>query len=507
MARQANRIGDVFWKLELSKSLADEDVAVMASAYAMADMCLTSNSPLLCFQSQHPRKVARALRVELSQRGETVAGLWIDRLAAHIRFTSATVLAWLVWTWIVLAYLPWQVRPPRDSRIMLAVHGECSNRTRSLLPPHFSAQRDIAYLIVGRPREKLRSLRAKLGLDAVDGDSRVLRPASRLAALRSMPDSCNQIAKGWWLMADVPVLPSCKDLSGMVYRMIQGQCYRHFWAESGLRPRVVVYAHTGTADTTALEISQQSLGARTIHLVHGISPGWNFTGLSDLAAFQCGHDAAWHRSLPAYGSTTWLQAKPPAANTAGSGWVLLSNYVHPANGLPPSIALSRELALIGMVSEAARLAGVEPECVTWKPHPAFDQADRATRRTVLNSVKQAGFNTWPPGSSIADIARFRLVLTTPSTIALDALRLGKVPIIVHSAPLQPDTVIGALPAKAGNAWELARLVGQLSRDELWRDMFVLSWRRAKPGAPFSMATIRSLIDDGVPKSGELPMAS
>ncbi|MCL4722406.1 MAG: hypothetical protein KJ041_10755, partial [Gammaproteobacteria bacterium] len=361
-------------------------------------------------------------------------------------------------------------------------------------PPDFVPPEGSGYLILGRrARGDPARLAGVLGLARLDRPPLLVRPGSVAAGLRSLPAAVAQLWRGWRAVAASAVLPPARDLAAIIYRLLLGQCQARWWRDCGLRPDIVIYGHTGVADTTALELAQQATGCRTVHLVHGVSAGWNFTGLSSLGVFACGHDARWHERLPGYGATAWLAEPPPPVCLAGQGWVLLSNYIHPMN---PRLAVDgprQELELLDMVAGAAGRVAHRPARLVWKPHPTFGSVAAGIREAVLERLRGRGFAIWPDGDGLDAMAGFAAVLTTPSTVALDALRLGKVPVIVSTSPFQTDAAVGALPTRAEDETGLAGLIDAMAAPESYRRTFERCWASVQPGGRFTAEALARIV--------------
>jgi hypothetical protein len=242
----------------------------------------------------------------------------------------------------------------------------------------------------------------------------------------------------------------------------------------------VVFGHTGLADTSLLELGLKAAGARTVHYVHGVSQGWNFTGLSDLAVFQCDSDARWHRALGGYGGTVVLKAKP-APCPDGTGWLLLSNRAHPMDPDYQARGLRAEVALLRSVARAADIARQPRAAVTWKPHPVLYSLPAIVQSSALAEGRRLGFTLWDPDNRDLSGARaFAVVITSPSTAAIDMLRLGKLP-IVFGDPGDPACAVAQIPARAKDAPSLAIMAAELADPERWRARFDAAWKAVGPG--------------------------
>ncbi|OYW52274.1 MAG: hypothetical protein B7Z29_20015 [Hyphomicrobium sp. 12-62-95] len=192
----------------------------------------------------------------------------------------------------------------------------------------------------------------------------------------------------------------------------------------------------------------QTGGTKTIHMVHGINHGWPFAGVSSLGLFKSKHDAELGEAIGAYGETACIPSNCPEFKPDGQGWLVLTSYTHPM-GRPYAIyGIEPDIKALDLVAEAARLASVPPGDVMWRPHPAIEKVKREDRDALEACVTRHGFARWPQGQPLETMQSFAAIITTPSTVLLDALHLGKCPILVVTAPLQSDLIYAAYPFRA-----------------------------------------------------------
>jgi hypothetical protein len=493
-------VPDILWFLELSKAQLQSHGPLLAAADRFVDAVLADPRAVHGWETGQGARAARAVRLRLIEKGAAVARDRGDEVRAAVVFCSAALVAVLAWVWSLVVHHPLRTKPPAEAEVVRAIYGERSNRTRALLPPAIEVGKDVPYLILGRPRSSLRRVAAELGLDGPGGPV-LFRAASWTSGLASIGAIPRLFRDGLASIGHARVIPSHAEQVAIGYRVLMGATYANWWGSAGMRPTSVIYAHTGLADTTALELAQQAAGARTMHLVHGVSAGWNFTGCSSLGVFQCGFDATWHRSLPAYGATTSPRAEAPEARPGGLGWVVCSNYLHPMNPRLVEDGLAQEMRLLDLVAAAARLVAHAPERVVWKPHPTFKALDAAIREAAVAHAATLGFEAWNDRDGMSAMAGFRMVITTPSTIALDAMRLGKVPIVAAGDDFATETVIGAFPASGPRAGDLARLVDDLEAPGAYQAWHRRTWELVQPGVPVTNRELEQLLQTRVPSSG------
>jgi hypothetical protein len=363
-----------------------------------------------------------------------------------------------------------------------ALHGEVENRTRPLLDLLIAQAPETPILLLGRPQRSLGAVTALFagrGLKA----PRLYRPWTFGDAVATYRDLIGLLTEGFHVAAARPSpLPPTREMAAIVYRLAQGLASRRWALRQGREAGVVVFGHTGLADTGQLELGLQAAGARTVHYVHGVSKGWDFTGLSNLAVFQSESDARWHRALGGYGKTTALKAKAASGLPGGQGWLLLSNRAHPMDPDYQARGLKAEVALLRSVTRAADLAGVARSQVTWRPHPIFHSLPARIQRIARREGERLGLAFWDPAEPGGlDRARdFALVVVSPSTAAIDMLRLGKLPVL-FSDPGDPACAVAQIPCKAKDAPALAAMAAELADPARWQARYDAAWKAVGPG--------------------------
>jgi hypothetical protein len=426
----------------------------------------------------------------------TPAELWtleLDKAAAGAKPDGrpAGLFGWLaVYMAILLGAPAWLAtavlfgRDPSDpppSEAWAALHGEVENRTRPLLDILAAEAPDTPILLLGRPH---RSLAAVAALFAGRGlpKARLFRPWSLGDAVATIGEFLATISAGYRVAAARPgPLPPPAEMVAIVFRLGLGLASRRWAARQGGRAGVVIFGHTGLADTSLLELGLQAAGVRTVHYVHGVSKGWDFTGVSSRAVFQCDSDARWHLALGGYGEATAFRAKPTEPRPEGQGWLLLSNRAHPMDPDYQASGLKAELALLESLAEAADLAGQPRAEVTWRPHPIFAALPAAQKSALLAACERLGLRFWDPSGAGLEAARdYQFVVVSPSTAAIDMLRLGKLPIIFGRAG-NPSSAIAQFPCQAEDARSLAALASELADTARWRVRYGEAWEAVGPG--------------------------
>lgn len=431
-----------------------------------------------------PNELSRfVVETALERAGQRVAGCW--RRAAGLRLLAlGATLAALAW---VVLSLGQSLRWPRLARglpgTVVALHAEAANRTRHVRKA--LAGRDpatTAVIFVGRLHIGVQQAGAMLR-EAGWNHGFALAWDWR-AVLAGLPRGFAIARHAAPAIAAAGYRPTFTQLTAMVFRVLLGTGSARRWARDGSGVEAVVFGHVGRADTILLEEAMQASGARTVHWMHGVSVGRAYQGVSDLCATLCHHDVGWHdRTLNYRANTHFAVPQPQLRVGTRPGWVVLTNMTHYGYTFFPSIGPEHELRLIGLVSELARRSGVAPAQVTWKPHPVFYQRDPAVRAIVTERLAQAGFTLWPDEIMPFDLsASYETVMVTPSGVALDLLKAGRLPVMAEFQPIDPEHVLAHIEPRGHDLDSLERAVAVARDPARAAVLFDQVWQRAGPGA-------------------------
>lgn len=409
-------------------------------------------------------------------------------------FWPAALLGLAAWVRTLMTTPPGDPLP--DTPVVAALHGEIANRTRHLIAALAAEAPETPILLLGRPQLDRADLRRALSEAGLRGP--LVRPFDLPSALTALPAILRRLGEGARAVGVADWRPATRDLAAICFRVMLGESHAR-WAAGHVPtgPRTVVFGHTGVADSHLLERALQARGARTVHWVHGVSLGLNFVAGSDLGLFQCGADARWHEGLGGYGATASLPATAPTAVTGGDGWLVLSNLIHPMNADYRRHGIAGEIALLEAVAAAAGDARK-----VWKPHPILGSLGLDVRDGIETRAAALGFERWPSAADLASaasiaaaadlgrVADFAVVVSTPSTVALDALRFGVLPILYGGSALDPASALAQLPLKADTADGLKAAAEALSADRA--ALFRTAWAAIAPGREATLADILSL---------------
>ena len=469
---------DRLWRLEIGTSLIVASAHEVGQAQFVADRCASEPDRRHAFSHGAAAPPLHAVRQALRARGLPVAGRSRDRLRAGAAFAAAALVGLAQLLFDMIAY---RGTPPSGvpaGAVWVAAQGEWTNRTRHLLA-RLGSGGPLPLLLIGRPKARDDRIRETLRPHVAGRELRPVRPHSLFDLVGSVGRIARHLREGRRVMARSPYRPPARDLIGMVYRFGLGEVSARWWRRHAPKAAVIVYAHSCNADSSLLERAQQRGGAATVHVFHGLSLGHNFAGISDVGIALCRHDARLHERLGRYRRVETCAADKPAPAPAEGGWLLLTNYAHPMNPEFQARGPALEIAAIRLVAAAAARLGVAARDVVYRPHPAFAGLSEAHRREIGEAVAAAGFAAWPADRPYEEAAAFRCVVTTPSTAAVDLLRLGRLAVVLDLAGTDRAIAHGALPL---NAHDLDGLVAAIETVTERHDALLdEAWERIGPG--------------------------
>lgn len=470
------------WQAEFPKACLGEGEVAIGYAEALADECAEIGAHRCGTKAvTGPWLSPRSLRLGLRARGQQVALLrwqrWLDRSS----FLIAAIVAWCSLLALSLRHTPHSQKAPVEGDWMLAVHGEWSNRTRHVLQLVAGRNPPACILVLGRPQQSLARLQ-ELWSARLEGAELppLQRPWSLPAVWSSLPACTTATVECLRIASAAPYLPPFRERIAMLWRAFLGEASAIWWRRQPTVASPILYGHTGTADTTLLELAQQAGGCDTLHAVHGISGGLNFTGRSSVAVFRCGHDARWHSELGGYGRCVSDLRPPPTVQAGGAGIVLFSSLAHPMHPGYRALELAEEKAALQLVATAAaELRGDVP--LTWKPHPAINGLPEPVRHNLVAFARSLGYAVVAPDSEWREVAgNAAHLVTTASTMVVDLLALGCLPILIASDWIDPDSALAAYPRVVHDVDGLTHLfrLGMASSND--GHAFASAWKQIEP---------------------------
>ena len=180
----------------------------------------------------------------------------------------------------------------------------------------------------------------------------------------------------------------------------------------------------------------------------------------------------------------------PASTRGSNGVLLLSNLIHPMNPVFQKFNARDEIHLINNLASSVDLFGLQRQEVTWKPHPAFEDVSQEIKNQVIDTIKEAGFNFWDNAWDISNASNFKYVFSTPSTIALDLLKLGMLTVIIDDHTMAPDNVLNSFPVSTTNPSVLLVAMNSLKDNEKYENLFSKTWQKIGVARPISLACIQ-----------------
>lgn len=434
-------VDDPMWQLEIAKYAGVHLAGTLEAAARLLNHDGLAGGARISVETRQPQALLHAVRILSSGRPRRT---WPGMMAA-LRMIVASPVA-LVWLTVsVLRYYKSRA-PLLNGDPILALHGELTNRTRHLLPPVFQHSANGAICILGRPQAAQNEVAQVFERSGAILNTQVFYPFDGLSLIAAMPEVLSKLAKGVPIVAASPVLLPYRECVGIAYRMGLGAVSAKWWLRKGPRPSVVLFGHTGVADSTQLDQAMQSCGAQTVHCVHGGSLGWNFAAYSGLGLFLNGHDADLGLSFPGYRDTGFLaQPKPRFVPGDPEKWLLLTAYAHPMNPAYAHAGIAPDLDAMRRVANLAAEAPKKPREIIWRPHPALARLPADQREHLRRAAHELGLLPWPEEMGYERVADFGRIFSTPSTSALDALNLGKAVELIVTAPMVAETLYSVWP--------------------------------------------------------------
>jgi hypothetical protein len=221
--------------------------------------------------------------------------------------------------------------------------------------------------------------------------------------------------------------------------------------------------------------------------VHGVSAGLNFVGRSTLALFRCAHDAAWHARLGGYGACRSVAAARPDLRPQSGAVRVLTNLAHPMNVGWRAAGVAAEVEALQAVADALDAAG-DAAPRLWQPHPAVAGLPPAHRAALDAAAEKRGFLRAGPGAGEAP----QRLICTPSTVALDLLAAGHLPVVLATQPLDPASALAHWPLLATDAATLTSACRRLDDAAATAAAWASAWERIGPAAPLDAAAVESM---------------
>lgn len=477
------------WQLELPKAALGRGEWAIGHAQMLADACQRHVAGASSLAAPLALLSRRSAEVALEQQGLKVAGRSWRRFKDRVRYALAALIAIGMIVFDLLRHASARSTLPPDAGELFALHGEWSNRTRLLLDQVGGAAAPAAIIVLGRPRRSLDSIgdewRHRLG-HAVPT---LVRPFSIRAAVGAIPRAARTLVAGWRLAPSALFLPGMPELVGMVYRALLGQVSAQWWNRQRAATDRVWYGHTGLADTTGLELAQQACGTQTVHVVHGISGGLNFIARSSLGVFRCGHDADWHAQLGGYGRCEASPAPMPSLVRGERGFLLISNLAHPMNPSVKIHGVRDEIRLLEAAATAATAHDAQAP-LAWRPHPAVRSLPVEMTQHLYERAQALGFARLGDDDDLSAASRVaKFVLCSTSTVVVELLAEGVLPIMLSQRPAQADSALSTYPIQARDAAGLVALLAALEDVELRQARFREAWSAIRPAMPLGIRQV------------------
>lgn len=430
----------------------------------------------------------------LERQGAMVAGGARRRASLRALSFCATIAA-LIWLCLLtLRSLRWPRLAEQDGRTVIALHAEAANRTRHVrnaLKGRDCATTDV--LFVGRPHMNRAVAEEMLKCGGWDGgfalawDWRAVLAGIR-AALRIVAQAPQAILAAGYR-------PTLAQLTAIELRIFLGTASAWRWEASKRAAQTVIFGHVGRADTILLEAAMQANGMKTVHWMHGVSVGRAYQGRSNLCVTLCSHDERWHKRILNYDrNVAFVLPRPKFRTGSKRGWAILTNMTHYGYTHFPAVGPAHEMRLIELIAELASREGVNPASVVWKPHPVFYQRDPQVRTLITRKLDELGFLLWPHERMPFDqIAAYETVIVTPSGVALELLKAGRLPVLAEFEPVDPDHALARLEPRGADFDSLKAALAIARDPSRAQSLFDKIWKQLGPAATATIAEIERVL--------------
>jgi len=353
---------------------------------------------------------------------------------------------------VSLTLVPWnrfgRPRALSERPIWIVLHDPQETRSRQVMRlAAAAAPEKIAVLVVGRRdadgvRRSLTRLNPRL---------RVLRPISALSligALRQLPAILATLRSMEQALSESgSAAIGFRNSAALCFRAVAGLAHSRWLAGQPAVPDAIILGHTGTAEATLLEHAAHARGVQTVHLLHGKCDGPMGFAISDVAVCRSRFDARMLAGFGGYGRAVALP--PPAASPTRPRqpleWIVCSNLAHPGGAAYAAQGIDAEIGFIRLVAEARRRSAV-PGRFFFRLHPAIASLPAGERSAVERELAEHDF-VRDEGGEIGQAVSGRIVLTTPSTVFMDAIGHGAPTLVYEEKHTSPGTFVPSVPAE------------------------------------------------------------
>lgn len=470
------------WELEYMKAALGANEATLGTANDLAEQCAKLHEGEvreLAFapQTLNLRSLSQALRSQGLDSGSTTLQTWADRC----HFLTASALAFAMLLFYLLRFTRSPQPLPAKTELLVAVHGEWSNRTRHLLQRAGQDLPPSAIVVLGRPQTGLDELRTQWAAQLGHRLPPLTVPASGRAALQALPELIKLLEQGMKATVAAPYRPTLREHAALIFRVLLGGVMHRWWDGHGPSGGTVLFGHTGTGDTMQLERAMQAKGSQTVHLVHGLCTGPNFVGFSNRAFFHSTLDARRYNALQQYGQCASPSAPMPQPQRGDNGLLLLTNYAHPMNPGYQARGLADELQVLRDVAHLAQELGASAQPMQWKPHPAIARLPGEQQARLREEARSLGYlEITLQEKALPAACDAKWVLTTPSTMAVDLLGVGCLPIVLDWQDTAGDDAVGKIATTQRSLNEALQNIRQWQAPSAYTAQFTNAWNSIGP---------------------------
>lgn len=414
-----------------------------------------------------------------------------------IKYSLAFVLSFFLWLAYSFRCCFGFLNPSLDRCLRLAaIHPEWSTRTRHILS--FVNMDDTGFdgvLVIGRcflSRKKIADVMRLNGFRKDTPPFPIIFPLSFRSFFKTLLVSKSLFCTGVLSLGRISSPLPLRVQVGIIFRVFLGDMSKRWWLHSSPKTKCSVYfGHTGTADTTLLEYAIQKMGGRSIHLVHGQSVGPNFAGCSDLAIFRSQHDCDLYRKLGCYDLCIVNRAGMPQVIRGDNDILLLSNLAHPMNAGYLRNGIEDEIRVLHFVSEIASSLDFQFNKLLWKPHPVLSQLPKVEQSYLRDSAARLGFEEISFDADVLKVSlQCKWVFSTPSTVAIDLLCQGVLPLVVDVQGINSVGSLSLFPDPGQTSEQVCSFLQDFDDFSMYTGLYQGTFKSVGPARPVVKGDLR-----------------
>jgi len=180
----------------------------------------------------------------------------------------------------------------------------------------------------------------------------------------------------------------------------------------------------------------------------------------------------------------------PTPARSGSGFTLFTNLSHPMNPYYLINGCTDEMRVLADVDSTIRSSGTYSKAdMYWKPHPSLASHNPLDSDLLEKYAAALGYQCIENSSIYDAINSSAVILTTPSTVVLDALQYGVLPIVLDWQGINSSAALSGYPLTAANCDELQDAIIIAMDPGLRAKKQLQAWEHIGPAKPLSWSCL------------------